>query len=91
MKKNQKNKYNNAINLIAITGRYKIIDITQKVYDSFKATYMSTWMDGLASGAHHRVKVGHDFIFNAKAVYEKFGIKGLIKDYPNRTFQRFFI
>ena len=83
MKKNQKkSKYSNAINLIAIAGGYKIVDITQKIHDSFKATDMSAWMDGLASGLHHRVEAGHDFIFNAKAVYEKFGFEGLVKDYP---------
>ena len=39
-------------------------------------------MDGLASGAYHRVEAGHDILFNAKAVYEKFGLTGLVKDYP---------
>ena len=43
---------------------------------------MSAWMDGLASGAYHRVEAGHDILFNAKSVYEKFGIEGIAKDYP---------
>ena len=42
----KKTKYN-VINLIAIAGGYKIIDVTQKVHDSFKATNMSSWMDWL--------------------------------------------
>ena len=71
-------KYN-AINLIAIAGGYKIIDVTQKIHDSFKATNMSSWMDGLASGPYHRVEAGHDIFFNAKAVYEKFGLTGMKK------------
>ena len=78
MNKNQKD----AINLIALAGGYKITDVTQKIHDSFKATNMSSWMDGLASGAHHRVEAGHDILFNAKTVYEKFGLTGLVKNYP---------
>ena len=43
---------------------------------------MSSWIDGLASGAYHRIEAGHDILFNAKAIYEKFGLTGLVKDYP---------
>ena len=64
MKKKQKTKYSNAINLIAAVGGYKIVDVTQKIHDSFKATDVSAWMDGLASGAYHRVEAGHDILFN---------------------------
>lgn len=85
MKKNRKNKNQykyNVVNLIAVSAGYKIVDVTQKIHDSFKATDMSSWMDGLASGAYHRVEAGHDILFNAKAIYEKFGLTGLVKDYP---------
>ncbi len=85
MKKSRKNKNQhkyNVINLIALSAGYKVTDVTQKFHDSFKATDMSSWMDGLASGAYHRVEAGHDVLFNAKAIYEKFGLTGLVKDYP---------
>ncbi len=71
-----------AVSLIAIAGGYKITDFTQKIHDSFKATEMSSYMDGLASGPYHRVEAGHDILFNAKSIYEKFGLKGLTKDFP---------
>ena len=75
-------KSKDAVSLIAIAGGYKITDVTQKIHDGFKATEMSSYIDGLASGPYHRVEAGHDILFNAKSIYEKFGLKGLTKDFP---------
>ena len=84
-KKNKIKTINNCkefLTLLGIAGGYKLVDVTQKIHDSFKATEMSSWMDGLASGGYHRVKAGHDVLFNATDVYEKFGMKGLFFKYP---------
>ena len=75
-------KSKDAVSLIAIAGGYKITDVSQKIHDGFKANEMSSYIDGLASGPYHRVEAGHDILFNAKSIYEKFGLKGLTKDYP---------
>ena len=71
-----------AVSLIAIAGGYKITDVTQKIHDGFKANEVSSYMDGLASGSYHRVEAGHDVLFNAKSIYEQFGLKGLTTDFP---------